>query len=280
MLTVSSIEELRKIRRELPEPVGFVPTMGFLHEGHLSLVRAAQKVCGSVVVSIYVNPTQFGPTEDLAKYPRDLARDESLLIGENVDVLWTPSDIIMYPPGYQTWVTVEKVTQVLEGAARPTHFRGVSTIVAKLFMCVQPQMAFFGQKDAQQAVVLKKMAIDLNFPIDMVICPIAREPDGLALSSRNVYLTDDQRRSAPVLHRSLLLAKKLYQKGERNAETIKAKMMELFDMEPQARVQYISIADASTLEEVDQMNDSQILISMAVYFGGTRLIDNILLPED
>lgn len=279
MITVSYIEDLRKNRQQLLEPVGFVPTMGYLHEGHLSLVREARKRCKSVVASVYVNPTQFGPSEDLAKYPRDLARDEELLKNEGVDVLWTPSDLIMYPPGYQTWVTVDKVTQVLEGAARPTHFRGVTTVVTKLLLSVLPQMAFFGQKDAQQVVVIKRMVMDLNIPVELVVCPIAREKDGLALSSRNVFLSPAERNAAPILRKSLLLAKQLYLEGERNTNVIKQKMMALFNAEPLCSVQYISIADFTTLEETETILDNQVLVSMAVYFGATRLIDNILLPE-
>ena len=209
MKVVSPLEELRQIRAGLPEPFGLVPTMGFLHEGHLSLVRAAKAECASVGVSIFVNPTQFAPTEDLEAYPRDLERDLAMLEAEGVDVVWTPAAEDVYPLGFQTWVTVEDVSQPLEGSMRPEHFRGVATVVAKLFLAFQPQRAYFGQKDAQQGLVIKRMVRDLNFPLDVVMCPIVREPDGLAMSSRNTYLNPEQRRTAVVLYQALTLAQQL-----------------------------------------------------------------------
>src|SRR5574341_501833 len=203
MIVLTTFSDLRSARSALPSPLGLVPTMGFLHEGHLSLARRARAECASVAVSIFVNPTQFGPNEDLAAYPRDLPRDLRLLETEGVDLVWTPTPEIIYPPGFQTWVTVEEVTKPLEGAMRPGHFRGVTTVVAKLFTAVQPDKAYFGQKDAQQAAVIRQMGRDLNFPIEIVVCPTLREADGLAMSSRNVYLDPDERQAAPVLSRAL-----------------------------------------------------------------------------
>jgi pantoate--beta-alanine ligase len=252
--------------------------MGFLHEGHLSLVKFATQSCASVVVSIYVNPTQFGPNEDFAAYPRDVERDLNLLRSAGVDLVWIPTEEVMYPEGYQTYVTVEEVTKVLEGAMRPTHFRGVTTVVAKLFNAVQPDKAFFGQKDAQQVAVLQQMVRDLNFNLEMVICPIVREADGLALSSRNIYLTTEQRQAAQVLSRSLKKARSIFAEGERDARKIRQEMDGLFAQEPAARVQYISLADPKTLLELEKIT-AQALVSMAVYFGKTRLIDNTILGK-
>jgi pantoate--beta-alanine ligase len=280
MKIATNLIELRQIRKHLAEPVGLVPTMGFLHEGHLSLVRAAKAECASVAVSIFVNPSQFGPNEDLAAYPRDLRRDLNLLSAEGVDLAWAPTVEQMYPAGYQTWVTVEEVTQPLEGAMRPGHFRGVATVVAKLFNAVQPQMAFFGQKDAQQAVVLRQMARDLNFPVKVVVCPILREPDGLAMSSRNTYLTPAERQAAAVLYRALRAARAAFEAGERDAETLRQVTAETVQSEPLARLQYVSVADADTLQELHGPVAGQALLSMAVYFGKTRLIDNLMLAEN
>ena len=274
MQIVSTIFDLRTIRAALAAPVGLVPTMGFLHEGHLSLVRAARAECASVAVSIFVNPTQFGPNEDLAAYPRDLPRDLRLLEAEGVDLVWTPTPEIMYPPGFQTWVTVEEVTQPLEGAMRPGHFRGVATVVAKLFTAVQPDKAYFGQKDAQQAAVIRQMTRDLNFPIEIVVCPIVREHDGLAMSSRNVYLNPEERAAATVLSRALFAARDAFQAGERDAECLRQCMAEIINAEPLARLQYVSCAHPDTLEEL-QGPVSRALLSMAVYVGKTRLIDNV-----
>jgi pantoate--beta-alanine ligase len=206
MRNVSTLDELRSARLSLDGTVGLVPTMGYLHEGHLSLIRRAREECDHVLVSIFVNPTQFGPKEDLSRYPRDLERDFHL-IEPFTDLVWTPSDEIMYPQGYQTWVEVEAITKPLEGAMRPGHFRGVTTVVAKLFNAVQPNKAYFGQKDAQQAAVIRQMTRDLSYPIEIVVCPIVREADGLAMSSRNVYLDPEERKAATVLYRSLSAAK-------------------------------------------------------------------------
>ncbi len=276
MHTVTTLAELREARRDLSGPVGLVPTMGYLHAGHISLVERARAECASVVASIFVNPTQFAPTEDLAKYPRDLPRDLSLLDAAGVDLVWTPTPDVMYLPGYQTWVEVDALTKGLEGAVRPTHFRGVTTVVAKLFNAVQPEKAYFGQKDAQQAAVIRRMVEDLNFPLEVVVCPIVREPDGLAMSSRNVYLSPEERRAAVVLSRSLAKARAAYDKGERNASILRRLVEETIAAEPLARLQYVSCADYDTLEELEMVK-GKTLISMAVYFGKTRLIDNLVL---
>jgi len=279
METVETISELRAARLRLPQPVGLVPTMGYLHEGHLSLVRAARSECASVVVSIFVNPTQFGPTEDLASYPRDLHRDLQLLEQEGVDLVWAPDAEEMYPPGFQTWVTVEEVARPLEGSMRPGHFRGVATVVAKLFNAVQPQRAYFGQKDAQQAAVICQMVRDLNFNLEVIVCPIVREPDGLAMSSRNTYLNPKERRAATVLYRSLSAARQAYQAGERDADRLRQIMAETIQSEPLARLQYISCADAETLQEISGSIAGRALLSMAVFVGKTRLIDNFVIGE-
>jgi pantoate--beta-alanine ligase len=276
MQTVTTLSELRAARAKLPGPVGLVPTMGYLHEGHISLARKAREECASVVTSIFVNPTQFAPTEDLAKYPRNLPRDLALLEAAGVDLVWTPTPEVMYPPGFQTWVEVEHLTKGLEGAVRPTHFRGVTTVVAKLFQAVQPDKAYFGQKDAQQAAVIRQMVKDLNFPLDIVVCPIVREADGLAMSSRNVYLNPEERKAATVLSQALNAAKAAYEQGERKAESLRRIMKEVIEAEPLARLQYVSCADYETLEELETVR-GKALLSMAVYFGKTRLIDNFVL---
>lgn len=276
MMIVSTIEELRSARTMLDEPVGLVPTMGYLHEGHFSLIRRAIEECGSVVVSIFVNPTQFGPSEDLSKYPRDMERDLRLLEPLGVDLVWNPSPEIMYPNGYQTWVLVDALAEPLEGAARPGHFRGVATVVAKLFNGVLPARAYFGQKDAQQAAVIRRMTRDLNFPIDVIVCPTVREPDGLAMSSRNAYLDPDQRQAATVLYRALEVAKSAYQAGERDAEKLRDIVRRTLASEPMADVQYVSCADYDTLQELEEIT-GKTLLSLAVYVGKTRLIDNFVL---
>jgi pantoate--beta-alanine ligase len=275
MRTVSTLPDLRSARLSLDGTVGLVPTMGYLHEGHLSLIRRAHEECDQVAVSIFVNPTQFGPKEDLAKYPRDLDRDMKL-IEPYTDLLWTPTTEIMYPPGYQTWVDVEEMTRPLEGAMRPGHFRGVTTVVAKLFNAFQPDKAYFGQKDAQQAAVIRQMVRDLNFPLEVVVCPIVREPDGLAMSSRNVYLDPEQRKAATVLYRALSEAKEAYENGERNADQLRQSMKDMLASEPLAQMQYVSCADYDTLEELETVT-GKTLLSMAVFLGKTRLIDNFVL---
>jgi pantoate--beta-alanine ligase len=276
MQTVTTLPELRAARRALPAPVGLFPTMGFLHAGHISLVQRARAECASVAASIFVNPTQFGPNEDLAKYPRDLPRDLALLEAAGTDLVWSPAPEDLYPNGFQTWVTVDGLTRRLEGEVRPGHFRGVTTVVAKLFNAVRPDKAYFGQKDAQQAAVIRRMTKDLDFPIDIVVCPIVREPDGLAMSSRNVYLNPAERQAATVLFRSLSAAKSAYAKGERQAETLRQVMQDSLNAEPLAKLQYVSCADYDTLEELETVK-GKALLSMAVYLGKTRLIDNFVL---
>lgn len=276
MQIVSSLSDLRTTRLSLEGKVGLVPTMGYLHEGHLSLVRQAKAENQHVIVTIFVNPTQFGPSEDLSKYPRDLERDLNLLRPLGVDVVWTPTAEIMYPPGYQTWVEVEALTKGLEGEMRPGHFKGVTTVVAKLFNATQPTKAYFGQKDAQQAAVIQRMVLDLNFPLEVVVCPTMREADGLAMSSRNKYLNEAERKAAPVLFRALSVAKEAYEAGERQVAALREKMMSVLTAEPLAQVQYVAFTDFDTLEEVELIQ-GKLLISMAVFFGKTRLIDNIVL---
>jgi len=270
-----TFDELRSARLSFAGRVGFVPTMGYLHEGHIALIRRAREECDHVVVSIFVNPTQFGPKEDLSKYPRDLERDFRL-IEPYTELVWTPSAEEMYPKQYQTWVEVEALTHPLEGTMRPGHFKGVTTIVAKLFNGVQPHKAYFGQKDAQQVAVIRRMTLDLNFPIEIVVCPTTREADGLAMSSRNVYLDAEQRKAATVLFRSLNAAKDAYEKGERDAEQLRQTIKDAIIGEPLAEVQYVSCADYDSLEELDVIK-GKALLSMAVYFGKTRLIDNFVL---
>lgn len=278
METVTTISELRRARATLAEPVGLVPTMGYLHEGHLSLVRRARAECAGVTVSIFVNPTQFGPDEDLSSYPRDLSRDLQMLEAERVDLVWTPTPEVMYPTGFQTWVTVEEVTQPLEGRMRPGHFRGVATVVAKLFNGVQPQKAYFGQKDAQQAVTLRQMTRDLNFPLDVIVCPIVREPDGLAMSSRNAYLDAEERQAATVLYRALNAARAAFESGEQDADRLRRLVTGIIANQPRARLQYVSCAQLDTLQELETVTD-KALLSLAAFVGRTRLIDNLVLGE-
>jgi pantoate--beta-alanine ligase len=273
-----TLADLRASLAAKPRPLGLVPTMGFLHDGHLALVRAAKKDCATVGVSIFVNPAQFGPKEDLARYPRDLDRDRRLLESAGADVLWAPEAGEVYPPGYQTYISVEEVSQPLEGAARPGHFRGVSTIVAKLFLAFQPEFAYFGQKDAQQVAVIRRMARDLNFPVRIIVCPTVRETDGLAMSSRNTYLQGEERRAAVVLYRALAAARDGYERGERSAPALRAAMQTALAAEPLARPEYVSVADPDSLQELDRI-DCDALFSMAVRVGKTRLIDNFLLRE-
>ena len=278
MKTVISMSELRKELSELERPVGFVPTMGYLHAGHLSLVDKAREDSAAVVVSIFANPAQFAPDEDLDNYPRDIDRDVELLEKAGVDLVWIPTVEVMYPEGYQTWVEVVQLSKLLEGTFRPTHFRGVATVVSKLFNAVGPDKAFFGQKDAQQAVVIQRMVRDLNFPIEIIICPIVREPDGVAMSSRNTYLDQEERLAARCLSRGLFLARNAYLNGERRAEVIKKIVSDEVEFEELAQLQYVSCADPNTLEELEnQIQDC--LVSMAVFVGGTRLIDNIILGK-
>jgi len=283
MKVLTTIKEFRAAKSALSGSWGLVPTMGFLHKGHLSLVKRARAENDHVAVSIFVNPTQFGPNEDLAAYPRDLDRDLRLLEALDVDLVFNPTPEVMYPKNYQTYVTVEDVTKYLEGASRPGHFRGVATVVAKLFNIVGAERAYFGQKDAQQTIVIKRMVQDLNMPIEIIICPTQREADGLALSSRNTYLDAEHRRAAPVLYRALCAAKEAFDQGERDGDRLRSIMRDIIAAEPLAKLDYVSAADASTLQELGapppQPSSSKgegVLLSMAVRVGRPRLIDNFL----
>ncbi len=278
MHIVEAISDVRRIRDAAPGSWGLVPTMGYLHAGHLSLVERARRENDHVGVSIFVNPTQFGPAEDLAAYPRDLAQDLRLLEEAGTDLVWTPPVEEVYPPGYQTYVTVEEVTRPLEGAARSTHFRGVTTVVARLFNVFQPDRAYFGQKDAQQVVVLRQMVRDLSFPLELVVCPIVRESDGLALSSRNIYLMPEQRVAAPVLYRALCAGRDAWTAGEHDGERLRQIMATVLNAEPLAHPDYVSAADPRTLAELGDCSQG-VLLSMAVRIGQARLIDNMLLGE-
>ena len=276
MQVAKTIAETRSSRQKLVGTVGFVPTMGFLHEGHLALVRKAKAENSAVVVSIYVNPAQFGPREDFSAYPRDLDRDLELLQKEGTDIVFVPSDDEMYPPGFSRWVGLENVTERLEEASRPGHFRGVATVVAKLFNIVQPSSAYFGQKDAQQVMVIKRMVADLNMPIEIVVVPTMRESDGLAMSSRNIYLNPEERRAATILFKALTLAQQQIRDRQRDAGEIRQQMTAFIRGEPLAQIDYVSIADAETLEELDLL-DRPAVASLAVRVGKTRLIDNMPL---
>jgi pantoate--beta-alanine ligase len=273
---IETIAEMKKIRRSLRGTVGFVPTMGYLHEGHLTLVRRSREANEITVASIFVNPTQFGPGEDFDRYPRDYPRDFALLEKEKTDFVFLPPPQEMYPAGYNTWIEVCQVTDRLEGAIRPGHFRGVATVVAKLFNIVEPTRAYFGQKDAQQCVAVKKMAADLNMNLEIVIVPTVREADGLAMSSRNVYLSPEERLQAPVLYQALSTAHVMWAEGEQAAHNLRQAMLKIIGRKALGKIEYISIADAVTLKELDQAEPPAV-ISLAVKFGKTRLIDNILL---
>lgn len=279
MRVVHRLEELRAARAGLARPVGLVPTMGALHAGHLSLVRRARAECASVAVSIFVNPTQFGPGEDLQAYPRDLERDLGLLGPEGIELVWAPEVQDLFPPGDRTWVTVDGLTRGLEGERRPGHFRGVATVVTKLLHAFEPQRVYFGQKDAQQAAVIRRMACDLLFPIEIVVCPTVREADGLALSSRNRFLSPDERRAATVLSRALRAASQAFDAGERDADRLRQAMRAVLASEPRARPHYVSAADVETLDELEG-NVDRALLSMAVAIGGTTLIDNTIAGGD
>jgi pantoate--beta-alanine ligase len=276
MQVVRTIAETRALRRKLSGTVGFVPTMGYLHEGHLALVRQTRRENSAVIVSIYVNPAQFGPREDFGAYPRDLDRDLELLRKEGTDGVFVPRDDEMYPPGFSSWVDVENVTERLEGASRPGHFKGVATIVAKLFNIIQPTRGYFGQKDAQQVVVIKRVVADLNMGIEIVVLPTVRESDGLAMSSRNTCLNPKERQAATILFKALELGQGLRRGGEKDAEQIRRQMAALIQKEPLARVDYVSLADAETLEELASL-DRPAVASLAVKIGKTRLIDNMTL---
>jgi len=281
-MPVRVIESLREMQSEAEslrlagKRIGFVPTMGYLHEGHLSLVRIARQHADVVVVSIFVNPTQFGPNEDYARYPRDLPRDLQLLEQEGVDIVFHPRVEEMYPQPYYTYVEVQKLTEPLCGASRPGHFRGVTTVVAKLFNLVKPHLAVFGQKDAQQARVIQQMVRDLNFDVEIVVAPIIREPDGLAMSSRNTYLNPQERQDALVLYRSLCRAKQLIELGERNPQALRQEMEQILTSVPSSRIDYVAIVNPDTLEEVSRL-EGKVMIALAVWIGNARLIDNMVL---
>jgi pantoate--beta-alanine ligase len=275
----SAISEIRRVRWAEPRATwGFVPTMGFLHEGHLSLVRRAREENDRVGVSIFVNPTQFNDTRDLVTYPQDLERDLGMLQAEGVDLVWNPSQEIMYPSDYETYVEVTEVSKVLEGAARPGFIRGVATVVAKLFNVFQPHRTYFGQKDAQQAVVIKRMVADLNFPIEVIVCPTVREADGLAMSSRNSKLAPAARSKATCLYRALLAAKELFEGGENDAERLRANMAGVINDTESARLEYVSVAHPDTLQEQTVVPDRSLL-SLAVFFDTVRLIDNMVVER-
>jgi pantoate--beta-alanine ligase len=281
MRICNTIEDMRAAGRAVRrggKRLGFVPTMGALHEGHLSLVRAARASCDVVAGSIFVNPLQFGPNEDLAKYPQTFERDRELLEKEGVELLFAPSVEEMYPAGGVTWVTVEGLSSKLDGGSRPGHFRGVTTVVAKLFHIVEPDAAFFGQKDAAQVAIIRQMVRDLNFPVEIVACPIVRESDGLAMSSRNAYLNEQHRKQALVLHRSLLRVKKSWEAGEREARKLVALGCEEIAAEKSVRLDYLEIVDPDSLDSLASAAQGA-LVAVAAFVGTTRIIDNVLLPK-
>ena len=274
--TMESVRGLVAAARKRGGKVGLVPTMGALHAGHVSLIEAATKDCDFVIASIFVNPTQFGPGEDLENYPRPFEADLEICRQAGVDVVFAPAPEQVYPAENLTWVSVEKLTDSLCGRGRPTHFRGVTTVCAKLFNIVGPDVAYFGQKDAQQAIVIKRMVADLNMPLEIVICPTVREPSGLAVSSRNQYLSDQQRKDAASIYRSLKRCRQMIEAGETDARQIVGEMKGLLEQVPAAQIEYVSIVDAETLEEVERVCGG-ILAAVAVRIGPARLIDNILV---
>jgi pantoate--beta-alanine ligase len=269
----------RKIRRDQDRTIGLVPTMGALHEGHLSLVREARRMCDVVVVSVFVNPTQFGPTEDFEHYPRDLTKDTALLTDYNVDYIFAPAAEEIYPKDFSTYINVEGLSEQLEGAARPGHFRGVATVVSILLNTVRPDFAFFGQKDAQQALIIRRMVRDLAFDTEIVVLPTVREDSGLTISSRNLYLSAEEQQSASVIHLGLSKAKESYKKGERHATKLADIVRTTIETEPRVRIDYVNIMDAETLEKLDKLDERAILIAVAAYVGKTRLIDNTVLNK-
>lgn len=273
---ISDMKAIIRSNKTMSKTIGFVPTMGYLHEGHLSLASRSVQDNDFTVMSIFVNPTQFGPNEDFEKYPRDLERDLTLAESVGVDVVFAPTVEEMYPDGYKTYVNVEDITEVLCGRSRPGHFRGVTTVVNKLFNIVEPQKAYFGQKDAQQVIVLKKMVRDLNMNLEVITCPIIRESDGLAMSSRNVYLNSDERKSAVILSKSLFEAEELIKQGETSRKKIVEYIGSAIGKEKLAAIDYIEVVSADNLEIMEQLKGN-ILIALAVRFGKTRLIDNVIV---
>ncbi|WP_406678643.1 pantoate--beta-alanine ligase [Moorella sp. ACPs] len=276
LTTIVAVRKFVAAARRQGKSIGLVPTMGYLHEGHLTLARTAREQNDVVVMSIFVNPTQFGPGEDLERYPRDLERDQKLAAAAGVDAIFAPAVAEMYPPGYATYVQVEGLTEVLCGASRPGHFRGVATVVSKLFNIVQPDRAYFGLKDYQQAVVIKRLVRDLNFPVDIITIPTVREPDGLALSSRNKYLSPGERQAALSLYRALNIGADLIRSGERRAAVVREAMAQEILSWPGTRIDYVAVNDAETLEPLDEIR-GQVLLALAVWVGNTRLIDNMTL---
>ena len=274
--TIKSVREAVRAARDRGRIIGLVPTMGALHVGHLSLIEAAKKDCDFVIVSIFVNPTQFGPDEDFEKYPRPLETDLDMCRKAGVDLVFAPAPAEMYKSKNVTWVNVEKLTEPLCGRSRPGHFRGVTTVCAKLFNIVGPDLAYFGQKDAQQAIVIKRMVEDLNMPLQIVICPTVREPDGLAVSSRNKYLNADQRKDAAALYRSLEKCRRMVEAGTTNTAALIAKMRKTLTQVPAIEIEYLSIVDAETLEDIDRIA-GRALVALAARLGGARLIDNIIV---
>jgi len=271
---------IRKIKRDHDKTIGFVPTMGALHEGHLALVKEARRMCDVVVVSIFVNPAQFGPQEDFNKYPRDLTGDTALLTDYNVDYIFVPTVEEIYPPGFSTYVNVKGVTDKLEGRSRPGHFQGVATVVTILFNIIKPDFGFFGQKDMQQTVVVKRLVQDLAMETEIVVLPTVREETGLALSSRNKYLNAEERQSAAVIYRALKAARAEFKQGERNADRLIEAVRTTLGTEPRIKIDYISVNDAETLEEVERLVENPVYISLAVNFGKVRLIDNFILNRN
>jgi len=267
----------RKIRREQDKTIGLVPTMGALHEGHLSLVKQARQMCDIVVVSVFVNPVQFGPSEDFEHYPRDLTTDTAVLTDYNVDYIFAPAVEEVYPRGYSTYVNVEGLSSKLEGVSRPGHFRGVCTVVTIFLNIIRPDFAFFGQKDAQQSLIVKRMVRDVAFDTEVVILPTVREDSGLAMSSRNLYLNAEEHEAATVIHRALMKAREGYKAGERNASKLAEIVRATIEGEPRARLDYVSVADAETLEKLEKLDEQPILIVVGTYIGKTRLIDNIVI---
>jgi pantoate--beta-alanine ligase len=277
MKIIKNVQDMSQSCREASRTLGLVPTMGALHQGHLALVRQARRENATVAATIFVNPTQFGANEDLAQYPHDLERDLNLLNQEGVDLVFTPAPEAIYPSGFDTWVNVGAIAEILEGAHRPGHFRGVATVVTKLLSIVRPDRAYFGQKDGQQTLVVRQLVRDLNLGPDLVIVPTVREPDGLALSSRNAYLTPEQRRAAPVIYQSLCRAKERWHQGERDADSLRRAVRSTLEREPLIqRIDYISLADTITLAELDRVEGRAMLL-VAVKLGTPRLIDNIIL---
>lgn len=278
MQVIEDIASLREARAGLKGRVGLVPTMGALHEGHLELVRAAKRENDAAIVTIFVNPTQFGANEDFSAYPRDLPGDLALLEREGVDLVFTPTPRLMYPTGYRTYIHVEEVSQGLEGERRPGHFVGVATVVAKLFNLTQPQVAYFGQKDAQQVVVLQHLARDLNFPLHIAVCPTVREPDGLAMSSRNRYLKPEERAAAGAIYRALQAAAEAYGNGERKPEALRRAVRNILEAVPGAEIDYVALNDPRTLRGIIEPTQQPVLLSLVVKIGRPRLLDNALLP--